>query len=215
MGTTKIITWKEERRPVDSLKEWADNPVKHDKDKSKDLEESIIKFGLARPLVIQPDGTIIGGHGTKAVLMRLKVAVASCYVPDRKLNKAEFKELNVRLNKNLSGTFDVEKLNQLFEPEELYGIGFSEKEINISAPIDLGAAKSEALLKGGDVVEIGKHRLVVKEAKALKTIVDLMEKEKAITFIGGGDICENIIKAALQARPDAVITINGTLYKAD
>ena len=215
MTATKKITWKAETRKVADLKEWADNPTKHSEHGLNELEDSIQKFGMAVPECIQPDGTLIGGHGRKIVLTRMKIKEVACYVPNRKLTDSEFKELNVRLNKNVSGVFDVDKLNELFEPAELYDIGFTESELFTGGGLGGDGDQSPvSSLKGGDIIEIGKHRLLCKNAKAIKTIVDIMQKEKQITFVGGVDTCDSIIKAVLEAKPDAEILVNGEKYKA-
>ena len=215
MTAKKKITWHIETRKVSDLKEWKDNPTKHDEHGLNDLEQSVLKFGLPVPPCVQPDGLLIGGHGRKIVLTRLKIKEVQVSVPNRKLDDSEFKELNVRLNKNVSGLFHIEKLNELFSQEELYDIGFTESELFSSGGLGGDGDKDPvSSLKGGDIIEIGNHRLICKNAKAIKTLIELMQKEKAITFVGGVDTCESLIKATLEAKPDAVILVNGEKYKA-
>jgi len=211
MTATKKITWSIETRKVSELREWEDNPTKHSEHGLNELEDSIQKFGVPVPPCIQPDGLLIGGHGRKIVLTRMKIKEVQVSVPSRKLNAKEFKELNVRLNKNVSGLFDVDKLNELFEAEELYDIGFTETELfSQDGGLDGDDDESPGTgLKGGDIIEIGKHRLVCKNAKAIQTLVELMQKEKSITFVGGVDTCESLIKATLEAKPNALILVNG------
>ena len=215
MTATKKITWKTETRKLSELIDWVSNPRIMSEDGLDRLEDSIDKFGLAEPLVINIDGTVCGGHGRKKILERRKIKTADCMVPNRKLTEDEFKELNVRLNKNIAGIFDTERLQVLFEPEELYDIGFTESELFTGGGLGSdGDDEPVSSLKGGDIIEIGKHRLICKNAKAIKTIVELMQKEKQITFVGGVDTCDSIIKATLEAKPDALILVNGEKYKA-
>jgi DNA modification methylase len=49
--------------PIASLRRFADNARVHGEDQLKALEASIRQFGFVQPLLIERDGTIIGGHG--------------------------------------------------------------------------------------------------------------------------------------------------------
>jgi site-specific DNA-methyltransferase (adenine-specific) len=104
------------------------NPrVLSDKERA-DLTTSLEKFGQAEPLVVNTDGTIIGGHQRVSVLADLGVEEADVMVPDRKLSPQQEKELNVRLNKN-TGSWDWAKLKEFFKTDELIGYGFEDSEL--------------------------------------------------------------------------------------
>jgi ParB-like chromosome segregation protein Spo0J len=96
-----------------------------------DLTKSIGKFGLAEPLVIQPDGLLIGGHARYQVLLAQGVTEADCYVPERALSQKDMIELNVRLNKNVAGEFDFDALANLpdIDVADLVEFGFDEAEL--------------------------------------------------------------------------------------
>ena len=61
----KPITWHTEKRKLGQLKKWPRNPRTHTKKQAEDLQESLTKFNLVVPLVINTDDTIIGGHPVK------------------------------------------------------------------------------------------------------------------------------------------------------
>ena len=134
------ITWKLEQRPLSSLKEYERNPRKITRKGLANLKESLSRFGIAEPLAIQPDGTIIGGHGRRKALASLKIKQVACYVPSRPLTLEEFKELNVRLNKNIAGEFDMAMLLEDFTPDNLLDIGFDSQELALP---DIGGDNSE------------------------------------------------------------------------
>ena len=129
------MNWHIEKRALSSLVEWQDNPRLLTKKGIADLKKSIEKFGCAEPLVINTDDTIIGGHGRKKVLESMGVSEVDCYLPDRTLTPEEVKEANIRLNKNIAGIFDTEKLANLFEIPDLLDFGFEEWELGIDKTI--------------------------------------------------------------------------------
>jgi len=131
MTTGTNLQWYREVLQVKDLKEYEHNPRKITKDKLKHLEESIRRFGIAEPLVVNTDMVIIGGHGRRKALLNLGIKEVDCYIPNRPLNQTEFDELNIRLNKNIAGEFDLEMLGNRFELSELEDFGFTAKDVDI------------------------------------------------------------------------------------
>jgi ParB-like chromosome segregation protein Spo0J len=131
MSKPTVPTWKLERRTLASLRPFEHNPRRIMAKPLADLTKSIGKFGLAEPLVIQPDGLLIGGHARYQVLLAQGVKEADCYVPDRALSQKDMIELNVRLNKNVAGEFDFDALANLPEIDvaDLVEFGFDEAEL--------------------------------------------------------------------------------------
>ncbi|MBU0959795.1 MAG: ParB N-terminal domain-containing protein, partial [Nanoarchaeota archaeon] len=97
----------------------------------KDLKQSIENFGLAEPIVINTTNIIIGGHARYFVLKERGDKECDCYMPSRKLNDKEVKELNIRLNKNIAGIFDFDILANNFELPDLLECGFTENELGL------------------------------------------------------------------------------------
>lgn len=125
------INWQIKTCNVTDLKEYFKNPRKLTEKGMKDLEKSIAKFGVAEPLVLNQDMTIIGGHGRKKIFEKLGLKKVDCYFPDRQLTQKEVEELNIRLNKNIAGEFDFDILANEFEIDELKDWGFEEFELGV------------------------------------------------------------------------------------
>lgn len=117
------MIWKNEKRRLDELKPAAYNPRKLSKKAKEDLNESIEKFDLVDPLVINTNGVIIGGHQRYNLLRDRGVVEVDVRVPERELDAVEEKELNLRLNKN-TGEFDLDLLAN-FDADMLVNVGFA------------------------------------------------------------------------------------------
>jgi DNA modification methylase len=107
------------------------NPRKWDESAKKHLKESITRFGLVDPFVVneapERHNVLIGGHFRWAMSKELGVKeVPVCYVNIPDLEKE--KELNLRLNKN-QGEFDLELLAQ-FDESFLAEVGFDSEELD-------------------------------------------------------------------------------------
>ena len=128
------LTWHNEVRRIKDLIPYVANPRQITEKQAKDLKKSLDKFGLADPLVINTDNTIIGGHQRKKILETL-MGVAPDFevdvrVPDRELTIDESRELNVRLNKNVAG-WDFDVLANNFELEDLKEWGFEDSDLDL------------------------------------------------------------------------------------
>jgi DNA modification methylase len=152
----------------------------------KDLTKSIQKFGCAEPIIINLDGTICGGHGRKKVLENLGVTSVDCYVPDAPLSEKEFEELNIRLNKNIAGSFDMEKLTADFNLDDLKEWGFDASELAattlVEGQTDPDAAPEVpdvAKCKYGDLWILGNHRLLCGSSADHDDVIRLMDADLA------------------------------------
>ena len=144
------------------------NPRQITKKQVKDLKESIEKFGIVDPLIINSDNTIIGGHQRFAILNEASKRVdweyppkVPCVILD--LSKEQERELNIRLNKS-GGDWDFDLLSN-FEIEELKDWGF--KEIELGLNIDKIEEKKDdnyiVSVKTKDALEAEKIHLELKE----------------------------------------------------
>ena len=98
----------------------------------KHLKESISRFGLVDPIIINKNkdrkDIIIGGHQRVKVARTMGIDKVPCVEIDLTYDKE--KELNVRLNKN-TGDWDFDILNEAFEIEQLLDWGFDNSAIKI------------------------------------------------------------------------------------
>jgi len=95
------------------------------------IARSIEQFGYVDPLVVNKDGTVIGGHQRLRVLIDMGAEEADVVVLD--LDKDREKALNIALNK-ITGSWDAVKLTELIgeldlEDYDLSLTGYSEKEL--------------------------------------------------------------------------------------
>tara|TARA_Y100000004_G_scaffold170114_1_gene204933 strand:- start:34 stop:543 length:510 start_codon:yes stop_codon:yes gene_type:complete len=109
------------------------NPRTITKKQFKDLTNSISKFGIVDPLIVNSDYTIIGGHMRFRILLennkkQKEPIKAPCVILD--LTKEDEKELNIRLNKN-GGEWDFDMLSD-FDIPELKDWGFKEIELGLN-----------------------------------------------------------------------------------
>lgn len=95
------------------------------------IARSIEQFGYCDPIIINKDGTIIGGHQRHQVLLDMGADTADVVVVD--LDPDREKALNVALNK-ITGSWDMAKLTELIgeldmEGYDLTATGYSDKEL--------------------------------------------------------------------------------------
>jgi DNA modification methylase len=168
------------------------NPRQWDKEAKKQLRQSIAKFGLVDPLLVNSaksrEGVVIGGHFRLAIAKELgyeKVPVVYICIDDLEKEK----ELNIRLNKNL-GEFDWDMLAN-FGDSLLSDIGFSSEEMDNIFGLDetpeifdlekelkkLNINKIE--IQKGDVWQLGNNRLMCGQSTVEADMLKLMNGEKA------------------------------------
>ena len=121
---------------LSKLKPATYNPRQITKKQVKHLKESIEKFGIIDPLIINSDYTIIGGHQRFAILNEASKRVdwedppkVPCVILD--LSKEDERELNIRLNKS-GGEWDMDILANEFDIEELKEWGFKDIEFGFN-----------------------------------------------------------------------------------
>lgn len=116
--------------PVEALIFAEYNPRKMSKEDAQALKDSIKRFGIVDPLIINRnpdrDMVVIGGHMRLRVAKELGIAEVPCI--EVVLDRDRERELNIRLNK-AQGEWNWELLDEFFKIEELEGWGFTEKEL--------------------------------------------------------------------------------------
>jgi len=167
------------------------NPRKHTTEQKEQLKESMRRFGLVDPIICNKSperlNIVIGGH------FRLKVAremgfkeIPVVYVDLPDIEKE--KELNIRLNKN-TGEWDFELLKS-FDFELLSDIGFSDIELkffdeDLKSKDDEFDVENEIkkitnpLTKLGDIILLGKHKLICGDSTDPSVLKKLFGEEKA------------------------------------
>lgn len=178
--------------PIGTLKLSKYNPRKISNTAMDQLKESIKRFQMIDPLIVNSAsnrrGVVIGGHMRLRAAKELRfkeIPVVYVNIPD--LNRE--KELNLRLNQNTGEWdwdllanfgedfltdigFDSEDLDRIFEIEENPEYFDLEKELK-----KLSIEKIE--VKKGDVYQLGNHRVMCGDSTIEADILKLMGNEKA------------------------------------
>jgi DNA modification methylase len=188
MANTKINV---EYVPISTLKPAQYNPRKISKESLGQLKESIARFQMVDPIIVNSSpkrkNIVIGGH------MRLRAAkelghktVPVVYVDISNLRKE--KELNLRLNRN-TGEWDFDKLKS-FDLNLLTDIGFSDFDLsNVwndaeTEDDDFDIEKELKQIKKpktklGDLIVLGEHRLICGDSTDPKVLARLFGSERA------------------------------------
>ena len=159
---------------ANALKPSVYNPRRWDEQAVAGLTESIKRFGLVDPLLVngskERKNIIIGGHFRYKIARDLgykEVPVVYLDIPDETTEK----ELNLRLNRN-QGDWDYELLAE-FDESLLGDVGFSSEELDDIFEIDLEESETFDLEKElkkldikkitvqkGDVYQLGESRFM-------------------------------------------------------
>ena len=126
---TNSLSWKTEKRKVSDLVPWDQNPRQMTEKQVDDLTESLKRLNLISIPAIDTKNCIVSGHQRVNILNALGRGdeTIDVRVPSRPLTDAEFREANIRENKNV-GEWDVDLLAS-FPVEELVGFGFDQKDL--------------------------------------------------------------------------------------
>jgi DNA modification methylase len=178
--------------PTSDLKPATYNPRKWDEHTTKQLTDSIERYGLVDPIIANSaehrKNIVIGGH------FRLHIAKHLGYteIPVVYLNIPEIdkeKELNIRLNKNV-GEWDMELLSE-FDETFLSEIGFNSEELDdifdieekpevfdLQKELDKLDIKSIQTNKG-DVYDLNGSRLMCGDSTIEADMLKLMNGQQA------------------------------------
>ena len=163
------------------------NPRKMTEKQVRDLTESVRRFGLVDPIIVNNrsgrENVVVGGH------QRLKIAILEGFeavpVVYVNLDEKSERELNLRLNRNL-GEWDWDMLAN-FDAEELLNVGFSSQELDKFLDLkedDFDANKEyqaiqEPQTKLGDLWQVGEHRLLCGDSTQKASYEAILGQEKA------------------------------------
>lgn len=132
-----MIKWQSETRKLKDLKDYDRNPRNISEKAFKNLIKSLKEDGYHQRIIVNTDGTIIGGHQRKQAMLKAGFKQnddIEVLVPDRKLDEREFDRLNIRDNLPF-GEFNFEILANNFEIDTLTEWGMPEEWLSIP---DLG-----------------------------------------------------------------------------
>lgn len=185
------LEWHTEKRKIKDLIPYELNPRKITKEQTEKLKESLVKFNIVEIPAIDTDNKILAGHQRISILNLLGRSdeEIDVRVPNRKLTVEEFKEYNIRSNKN-TGEWDFDILSQLDETL-LAEMGFTSEELDNIFEVDLTPEQfdlekelkklniHEIVFKKGDVYALGNSRLMCGDSTIEGDVLKLMGGEKA------------------------------------
>jgi DNA modification methylase len=167
------------------------NPRKWDDFAIKQLTESVKRFGLVDPIIVNGSkerlNIVIGGHFRLEVAKQLGITkIPVVYVNISDIEKE--KELNLRLNRN-TGAWDFELLKEI-DVTLLLDVGFDDSDLSHiwddqlsiedddfdaeKAVEEIGIPKT----KLGDLIKLGAHFLICGDATNPETIKRLVGENK-------------------------------------
>ena len=164
------------------------NPRQLTKDQYTQLKDSLTRFGLVDPLIVNKHKTrkniLVGGHQRLRIAKEMGLDNIPCVEVDLPYDKE--RELNIRLNKNV-GEWDYDSLANHFDVGELTEWGFSDDELQFwtDEPTegliddDEIPEVEEAITKQGDMWILGDHRLLCGDATKKEDVERLMDGSKA------------------------------------
>lgn len=178
---------------ANSLKASTYNARRWDEQAVAGLTESIKRFGLVDPLLVNGakdrKNIVIGGHFRLKVAKDLKIKEVPVVYLDIPEEEKE-RELNLRLNRN-QGDWDYELLAE-FDESLLTDVGFSSEELDDIFDVELEESDSFDLekelkklkidkitAKKGDIFQLGESRLMVGDSTIREDVQKLMGGELA------------------------------------
>lgn len=178
---------------IELLKSAEYNPRKWSETATTQLKQSLEKFGLIDPFVVnnakERENIVIGGHFRLKVAKELGFTTAPVvYVNIPEIEREQ--ELNIRLNKNL-GEWDWELLKD-FDQTLLSDIGFSSEELDTIFDLDFESPEQFDLnkelaklninsitMQTGQVYQLGESRLMIGDSTIESDMQKLMSGDKA------------------------------------
>ena len=187
----KKLMWTTVQKKVNDLLPQEVNPRQITDKQMSDLKRSIKKFNLVEIPAVDYDGTILAGHQRIKALQLLGRGdeLIDIRTPNRKLSQTEAKEYLIGSNK-LGGDWDYELLKS-FDLNILTNAGFDGMELtsfwdkeNEVIPdvfdVDKELKKIKApKTKRGDLIVMGRHRLLCASATDPKAIQALFGTDTA------------------------------------
>ena len=164
------------------------NPRELTQIQHQDLKDSITRFGLVDPLIVnthkERKNILVGGHQRLRIVKELGYKDVPCVEVNLTPNKE--RELNVRLNKN-TGQWDWDALANHFDVGELLEWGFSEDDLQFYDPEPLPGLIDDddvpevevAVTQSGDMWLLGEHRVLCGDATKKEDVERLMDGQKA------------------------------------
>lgn len=180
-------------RKINELRNWSDNPRDIKPDRFQELKNRITRFGQFKPVIVTPDGEVLGGN------MRLK-AMKELGIEDIWVSvvepKSEAEKIEIALTDNEEMGFYEDK--QLADLIEKYKgeIELGDYSVHLGEPINLEdliakfapepeedeipeVSQDEPISKLGEIYQLGRHRVMCGDSTKIEDVEKLMDGKKA------------------------------------
>lgn len=184
---------KVERRKIADLIPYARNSRTHSETQVAQIAASIKEWGWTTPVLIDPEGGLIAGHGRVMAAQKLGIDTVPCMVAegwtdaqkrayviadnklalnadwDDEMLRVEFDELKgLDFDLSLTG-FEIDGIDELFPAEEPEGL--TDEDAVPDAP-------EQPVTVEGDVWVLGRHRLMCGDSTSIDAVERLMDGVK-------------------------------------
>lgn len=150
---SKRIKWSVEKRKLSDLKPYDKNPRIITEEGLDQLKRSFDEIGYAQPINVNIDGTILSGHARVKQLLREGLDEVDCMVPNQLLTPKQEEAVIIRMNKNIIGSWDMDKLINEFEFDDLVDWGFNENDLKINDNWESDIGKIEKIPENSDGIK--------------------------------------------------------------
>jgi ParB-like nuclease domain/DNA methylase len=175
---------------MDRLVPYARNARTHSDAQIAQIAASIAEFGFNHPVLVDPEGGIIAGHGRVLALRQLSYSEVPVIVlghlnPNQKrafmladnklaLNAGwDEQMLRVELEALAQEEFPISLTG--FEEEELERLLAEQEQVGLSDPDEVPAPERQAITLAGDLWQLGPHRVLCADAthpESLRRVLD-------------------------------------------
>jgi len=171
------------------IKPYLKNAKKHPKKQVEQIANSIKRFGMNQPIVVDKDGVIIVGHGRYEAIKHLGLDLKPEWVVKKEdLTPEEVNAYRLADNKLNESDWDmdlvIEELKGL--DEELLELTGFDKDLIIEPEEkddEVPDVPEEPQSKLGDLYELGNHRVLCGDSTKLEDVERLMDGKKATAVV--------------------------------
>ena len=212
------------RKNVSNLVFYARNSRTHSDEQVNQLAASIKEWGWTVPVLIDPDGGLIAGHGRILAAQRLGITEVPCVIAEG-WTDAQKRAYVIADNKHaLNATWDDDMLKvEISDLKEfdfdLSLTGFGEDEIAamLTEPTEgltdedaVPDVPAQPVADEGDVWLLGRHRLMCGRSWTISTLITLMNMTRSTLTMGAS---KNGHIASTMCRSISQTSIIGRIYK--
>lgn len=177
---------------LDSIIPYEFNNRKHSELQVNRIANSIAEFGFNQPIVIDEANIVLVGHGRLLAARKLGLTKAPTYqiLGLSEVKKKAYRILDNKLQNDSTWDFNNLELELGFLEDngldfETWGLEDLRKLFPISEPETLeddepnNELSSEAYIKRGDIIELGRHRVMCGDSTSEKDVAELMDEQQS------------------------------------